>query len=72
MSLNQPLTFVFNGEVRSMESQLTVKDLLERESVTATRFVVVINDEVIPKIAWDDTRLNIGDSIDIVSPISGG
>jgi thiamine biosynthesis protein ThiS len=33
---------------------------------------VVINDEVIPKMAWDDTRLNIGDSIDIVSPISGG
>jgi sulfur carrier protein len=61
----------FNGEAVALESAKTVADLLEKQSVTG-RFIVVINDEVVPKSNWLAHPVNAGDSIEIMSPISGG
>ena len=61
----------FNGESVALASAKTVADLLEQQSVTG-RFIVVINDEVVPKSNWQAHPVNAGDSVEIMSPISGG
>ncbi len=61
----------FNGETLAIEPSQTVSAFLESHSV-AGRFIVVINDEVVPKSNWDQHAIQAGDQIEIMSPISGG
>lgn len=61
----------FNGEPLSIEQAQTVSAFLESQSVGG-RFIVVINDEVVPKSNWDQHPIQAGDQIEIMSPISGG
>jgi len=62
----------FNGEPVDIQGMSTVADLIEKQQMIGRRFVVVLNDEVVPKSSWSDTQVNVGDQIDIMSPISGG
>tara|TARA_R110001583_G_scaffold50621_3_gene158182 strand:+ start:3911 stop:4135 length:225 start_codon:yes stop_codon:yes gene_type:complete len=68
----QHIDIVFNGEALVVEKDITVMDLLHRLEVATRRFVVVINDQVVPKSAYMTTQLALGDHCDIMSPISGG
>lgn len=61
----------FNGQTLAIEPSQTVSAFLESQSV-AGRFIVVINDEVVPKSNWDQHAIQAGDQIEIMSPISGG
>lgn len=61
----------FNGESVALENAQTVSGFLEQQQVTG-RFIVVINDEVVPKSNWDEHAIQAGDQIEIMSPISGG
>lgn len=61
-----------NGEAIDIPNVSTVADLIEQQNMTGSRFVVVVNDEVVPKSSWTQTSINAGDQIDIMSPISGG
>lgn len=61
----------FNGETLAIEPSQTVSAFLEKQSVGG-RFIVVINDEVVPKSNWDQHAIQAGDQIEIMSPISGG
>lgn len=68
----QKIDIVFNGEAMAVEEGITVMDLLHVLEVVTRRFVVVINDHIVPKSAYMTTQLEIGDHCDIMSPISGG
>jgi|GEM_PF-586241 len=68
----QQIDIVFNGEGLVVEKGITVMDLLHLLEVVTRRFVVVINDQVVPKSAYMTTQLALGDHCDIMSPISGG
>lgn len=61
-----------NGESVDIQGVQTVADLIEQQQLTMRRFVIVLNDEIVPKSSWSDTQINRGDQIDIMSPISGG
>lgn len=61
----------FNGESLAIGQAQTVTSFLEQQQVTG-RFIVVINDEVVPKSNWDEHAIQAGDQIEIMSPISGG
>jgi sulfur carrier protein len=61
----------FNGESLAIDNGQTVSRLLEQQQVTG-RFIVVINDEVVPKTHWDQHAVQPGDQVEIMSPISGG
>lgn len=63
---------VVNGELTRVKMGSTVASLLSGERIMTGRFLVVVNDEVIPKFAYTETPLNIGDRVDIMSAISGG
>lgn len=61
----------FNGESLVVEQQQTVAGLIEAQALEG-RFIVVINDEVVPRANWDKHAIAAGDEVDIMSPISGG
>lgn len=61
-----------NGESVDIQGVQTVADLIEQQQLTTRRFVIVLNDEILPKSSWSDTQIHKGDQIDIMSPISGG
>lgn len=71
MTSNQQVIEV-NGEAVDLQDMTTIADLIEKQQMTERRFVVVLNDEIVPKSSWSDTQVNVGDQIDIMSPISGG
>jgi len=60
-----------NGVNAMVNSNSVITDYLHLEQIEG-RFLVVLNDEVIPKSAHQSTNLHAGDRIDIMSPISGG
>jgi sulfur carrier protein len=66
------MTFDLNGEQQNMDSPFSVIALIEQQQMTGQRFLVVINDEVIPKSLWQQTDIQAGDKVDIMSPITGG
>lgn len=68
---SNPQLIQFNGESVALENAQTVSGFLEQQQVTG-RFIVVINDEVVPKSNWDEHAIQAGDQIEIMSPISGG
>lgn len=70
-SENTP-TIVFNGEPKPLSEGITVSQLIMREQVTGKRFLVVINDAFVPKSTWDNTTVQAGDKVDIMTAITGG
>ncbi len=60
-----------NGKNTALKKGVTVMNYLNDAKI-AGRFLLVLNDEVIPKSAYENTLLNSGDKLDIMSPISGG
>jgi sulfur carrier protein len=60
-----------NDKNTALKKGVTVMSYLNDAKI-AGRFLVVLNDEVIPKSAYENTLLNSGDKLDIMSPISGG
>tara|TARA_R110002050_G_scaffold1244_2_gene8481 strand:+ start:7281 stop:7505 length:225 start_codon:yes stop_codon:yes gene_type:complete len=68
----QQIDIVFNGEDLTVDKDITVMDLLQLLEVATRRFVVVINEQIVPKSAYMTTQLTRGDHCDIISPISGG
>jgi sulfur carrier protein len=72
MTFNQQQLIQFNGESVAIDANQTVADILQQQNVVNGRFVVVINDEVVPKSNWGDRHIAAGDQLEIMSPISGG
>ena len=72
MTSSQQLSIQFNGESVVIDRPVTVTGFLQQQNVAAKRFVVVINDEIVPKSDWGVREINAGDQLDIMSPISGG
>lgn len=69
---SEQIEIVFNSEALVIEKNISVADLLQQLNVITNRFVVVINDQILPKSSYVLTQLKTGDRCDIMSPISGG
>jgi len=72
MTFEQLTNIQLNGELLQLTQVDTVAALLEQQSLSNGRIVVVLNDEIVPKSRWNQQTINDGDLIDIMSPISGG
>jgi sulfur carrier protein len=80
---NNPLGLRVNGEARPLGNG-TLAAVLEAEAVNtpsaaspsissgARGLAVAVNGQVVPRHAWDATRLSAGDEIEIVKPFAGG
>lgn len=50
----------------------TLQQVLAEHGWQQGRFVVVVNDNIVPKASHSTFQLTAGDCIDVLSPISGG
>ena len=67
-----------NGEARPLGDG-TLAAVLEAEAVNTQSaasgprgLAVAVNGQVVPRHAWDATRLSAGDEVEIVKPFAGG
>lgn len=72
MTPNVMTTINFNGDDLAVETGINVSRFLQQQAIGDGRFVVVINDEIVPKSEYDSAVIVTGDALDIMSPITGG
>ena len=61
-----------NGTEREVETGCTLGDLLEQLDTAPQRVAVEVNRELVTRKRFDDTVLNEGDTIEIVTFVGGG
>ena len=62
---------IVNGQTHPLPEPQTLAALLSQLSPAAP-FAVARNAEVVPRAAYEECRIEPGDSIDIVHPTAGG
>lgn len=61
-----------NGTMEDMEISVTVREYLEQKNYRTDRIAVERNGEIVPKSRYEDTVLQDGDCLEIVSFVGGG
>lgn len=61
-----------NGEAREVSEASTVADLLRELALAGKRVAVEVNAGIVPRSQHADTRLQPGDTVEIVHAIGGG
>jgi thiamine biosynthesis protein ThiS len=61
-----------NGEPREVPDGASVAELLGLLGLAAPKVAVERNLEIVPRSAWDATRLAAGDRLEVVHFIGGG
>ncbi|OUR63905.1 thiamine biosynthesis protein ThiS [Methylophaga sp. 42_25_T18] len=72
MTSNVNTTINFNGDELAVESGINISQFLQQQEIIEGRFVVVINDEIVPKSEYGSAVISAGDALEIMSPITGG
>ena len=61
-----------NGEVKELENNLNVAEMIEALEYKVKGFAVAINTTFVPIAKYDETIIKEGDTIDILAPVQGG
>ena len=61
-----------NGEIKKIEENLNVSELITALNYKTQGFAVAINTTFVSIKAYDKTIINDGDTIDILAPVQGG
>ena len=61
-----------NGESVSIDSPMTVQQVLETVDVPPNYLAVEVNEEVVPREQYDTHIVNDGDSLEVVTLVGGG
>ncbi len=66
------IEIVVNGKVRLAPAGCTLQELLLWLEVDPTRVAVELNRSIVPRQAWDQTRVGPGATLEIVQFVGGG
>ena len=61
-----------NGEVKELEENLNVGQMIEALEYKVKGFAVAVNTTFVPIATYDETIIKEGDTIDILAPVQGG
>ncbi len=61
-----------NGEIKELEENLNVNQLIEVLNYKIKGFAVAVNTTFVPIAKYESTIINDGDTIDILAPVQGG
>lgn len=61
-----------NGEIKTVESNININELIKALNYTTPGFAVAINTTFVPIAKYAETIINAGDEIDILAPVQGG
>ena len=66
------MQIILNGRERSTESGTTIADLLSELQLEPIRVAVEINEDIVPRKAFNEKIIQNGDRIEIVTFVGGG
>lgn len=68
------MQITLNGEDRTVDSGITIRDLLIDLSHDPARtgIAVAVNAEIVTRAEWNSKRLGSGDRVDIIAAVQGG
>jgi sulfur carrier protein len=66
------IAVLVNGQPAEVADGWTVGDLVRARADVQRKVAVARNGEVVPRSAWDTTRLSTGDSLEVLAPVAGG
>ena len=61
-----------NGREKEYPSPLNLKEMIAEFSKTRQKIIAEVNGQIIRSPQWEQTRLNDGDRIELVSFVGGG
>ena len=61
-----------NGEVKELENNLNVSEMIEVLQYKVKGFAVAVNTTFVPIAKYNETIIKEGDTIDILAPVQGG
>jgi sulfur carrier protein len=61
-----------NGDEHELERSLSVRELLERLSIDPRIVAVERNAKLVPRAEFDETRIDAGDVLEVVTFVGGG
>ncbi|MEP6704972.1 MAG: sulfur carrier protein ThiS [Acidobacteriota bacterium] len=66
------MKITINGEIKELEKEVRLDELLELFSLPSRRIAVELNLEVVRKKDWEETLVKDSDRIEIVHFVGGG
>ncbi|MBA2651059.1 MAG: sulfur carrier protein ThiS [Tatlockia sp.] len=66
------VSIYLNDAGLQIEPTQSLQELLIQNNYIDQHFAVAINNQLIPRIAYNSTLLNPGDRVDIIVPMQGG
>ncbi len=66
------MNITVNGEIRSLEADTSLVQLLETLGLEGQRIAVEVNRDIVPRSEYSEFRLSENDTIEIVNAIGGG
>ena len=66
------MTLTLNGAAVTLDEGLTVAALLQQLELPRERVAIERNGSILPKAAYEETRLAQGDRLEIVQFVGGG
>jgi sulfur carrier protein len=66
------MTVMVNGESREIPEGLTVAALLEHLGMKNDRVAIERNLDILPRVQWAETKVQVNDSFEIVHFVGGG
>ena len=70
--MSDRITLVVNGETQSCSSQTTLPDLLQQLGFHPRLIAVEYNGEILHRQFWNDTKVQQGDRLEVVTIVGGG
>jgi len=61
-----------NGQSHELEESKTLQDLIKQSAINNNFLVAELNGDIIKKPQWNETCLNDGDSLELVTLFGGG
>jgi sulfur carrier protein len=61
-----------NGVAAQVDENVTVAALVRSRVDEPRHVAVALNGAVVPRGAWEATRLASGDSVEVLAPVAGG
>jgi len=66
------MNITVNAEPREVKDALTVAELFDQLGQQRGAVAVAVNQEFVPRSAYNEARLNEGDAVELVAPMQGG
>tara|TARA_X000000368_G_C22803462_1_gene611386 strand:- start:401 stop:601 length:201 start_codon:yes stop_codon:yes gene_type:complete len=66
------MNITINGKNFYVNDNLSLYDILENNYLNSNNIVVEINQEIVSRNLWGETKVNENDKIEIITAVGGG